>query len=141
MKQARGRPERPESQLSMFEEPRNPARSTAPRKVAKLARLGEERKEEGMSRVAVHNDGWIGEAVREIRAFAGQHVTFNAGQFMVAYRGPAPSHPNAWGVTWRHAVSLGIVERTGMYEKSPHPEAHSRLVPVYRSCVSGGRNV
>ena len=95
---------------------------------------GEALKDEGQARV-LGNSPAFREQVRALiieYARRGEPFTSTDLRAAAAVRGIAePSHPNAWGAAFTSAAKLGIIEKTGDYEKSPVPTCHAAIVALW----------
>ena len=94
---------------------------------------GELRKEAGIRRVGVHHPEWISKAVDAIRRIAAAQVEFTSDELQAVMQERPPT-PNAVGAAFSAAHKMGICEKAGGYRKSTRPEAHSRVIAVWRRC-------
>jgi len=107
---------------------------------------GPERKEAGIEQV-LENERimWRVEIARLIRLTADNHEFFTSDDI----HGLAeecglrePHHPNAWGAAFNSAARDGIITPSGRFVPSERPDAHARMVGVWKSNLfSGERGV
>jgi hypothetical protein len=52
---------------------------------------------------------------------------------LLTREGVVPHHHNAWGALILHAVSQGLLERTGRWTHMRDRRSHARLTPIYQT--------
>ena len=126
-----------EAQLQLFG--RRGARRLAVPEPRTPATLGEALRDEGMARVAAHNEGWSDSVFRffeevwlPIQASGFEFIGETFRRDVVECGLPGPAHPNAWGALFSRIARSGLVVDTGRTAKMEAPDSHARRSPVYR---------
>ncbi|MBT8460328.1 MAG: hypothetical protein KJN60_11715 [Boseongicola sp.] len=97
--------------------------------MSKLRLVGEELRDEGIARVAAHNEEWL-DWIRRVAMDASRlhgSVTSDDLRAWAEFKGRRPDHPNAWGAVFREKgwTRLG-------YQQSERPEARCRPIGVWK---------
>lgn len=96
---------------------------------------GRRRRDVGTARVLENSGDWKDQAAEVVRFVASSLPSFISDDVRAhaALRGvPEPPNANAWGAAIRSAERRGWVVWTGQVAQSNRPEAHARLVKVWR---------
>lgn len=103
--------------------------------------LGQQLKQQGMSRVAAANGAWIIQAKAAGKLIASKRSEFTTDPiwWILAKWGVAPpTERRAMGPVMDALMREGTCENTGAVRPSVRPECHRRPVTVYRSLVFHG---
>lgn len=98
---------------------------------------GERRKNRGTDQVLrrVHTI-WRTRALKLLRELAERSSEFSVDDYRELAEAEGvgrPHHVNAWSALVRLGGRRGWFHRTGEFRPSRRPEAHSRMIPIYRS--------
>ncbi|KPJ83927.1 MAG: hypothetical protein AMS19_02480 [Gemmatimonas sp. SG8_23] len=98
---------------------------------------GEERKNKGTERVLRRaREGWRTRALELLLEVSEKSREFTVDDFRELAEDRQigrPHHVNAWSALVRLGSRRGWFHRTGEFRPSRRAEAHSRMIPVYRS--------
>ena len=102
---------------------------------------GSELKEKGMAlatgKANRADPGWSDTAEQYLRKFlilwtCKDFTGEEAQQWMLGNGLGHPDSSNAWGGVFNRAAKRGLITKTGEYRSSQKPNAHCRMVPVWR---------
>ena len=105
---------------------------------------GQQRKEDGIQSVLIHNLDWMIEVYKAFLTIKNSLLTIEDVR-LACYKQdvPEPEHPNAWGGVINALATQGLIKPTPMYVRSSKPSSHSRKIQVWEKChgknVSNGR--
>ena len=103
--------------------------------------LGIQRRDEGMALASGKADrvepGWNEKALEYMKLFLGswpldEFTGEEAQMWMLNHGLTRPASNNAWGMVLRNAAKRGLIAKTEKATQSQKPEAHARLIPVWR---------
>jgi hypothetical protein len=75
------------------------------------------------------SDEWIDRVERAVDSLLASGADFTVND--IRRRAGEPKHHNSFGAIMRRLLKRGDIGTVG-YQKSDRPEAHARLIPVYR---------
>ncbi len=94
---------------------------------------GELLRDEGMSKVSEHNEGWMELCFKEVQydpyfnfKFTGEEIRHWCERHV-----SCPAHSNAWGALVNTLVRRKIIRPTGEYRAMRDDSSHARKTPVY----------
>jgi hypothetical protein len=96
--------------------------------------LHEMLKEQGTAQVLENNQAWqdqVLDLLKWLASTAGSFTSDDLRDVCKMASMPGPRHVNAWGAVLSHAAKQGLIVREG-YRVSTRPEAHGRVVSVWR---------
>ena len=82
---------------------------------------------------AVEHDAWLKRARFVMAAFCAAGMEFDAEDVREQTLGDVPGSGNAVGALFKQCAREGWITPTGRYRKARRPEAHGRILPVWRS--------
>lgn len=89
------------------------------------------RRDAGRAKVASPNAEWMEDILALIRSLPLEWVGLLE-DIRGQYRGPPPTHPNAWGSIANSAVRQGLLAETGIWRAASGVKSHARRMPEYR---------
>lgn len=104
------------------------------------APTGPQLKEAGTALVRANSGLWKDKAAAVIEQLAARKSEFTSDDlrdFATKCGLEDPHHVNAWGAAMSAAAKRNVIQATGRFIRSNRPDAHSRMVGVWRSCLKG----
>ena len=96
---------------------------------------GEVLRDEGIKKVAEHNESWMERATKYVEDWSPLYDWYDfTGEdlrFMLNHKVGLPRHPNAYGALINTLVRRKIIKPTGEYRAMRDDSSHARKTPVY----------